>query len=445
MAGNWTSQNKVIPGVYFRFKSTQQTGVAVSDRGVVAICEPLSWGPVSKVNAINVGDDPTALIGYGITAAAARFLREMFKGTNRTNGAKTVLLYRPPASSSASATVTVGNLTATAKYPGARGNDITIVVTAEPDAETFTVDTIVDGDVVDEQVGIATVAGLIANAWVTWGGTGALTATTGSALTGGANGTVSNTAYASFLTAIEPYHFDVLAYDGTDSTVIAAFESFIVEQNETDGIYCQLVLANAPSGPDSRYTINVASTATMDDGTTLTAAQVVWWAAGAIAGATYNESLTNATFPGAVTTDKLTTPQFVAALNTGKFVLAEENGRVYVVQDINSLVTFTPDIGEVYRYNKTVRLCNTVANDLSAEFSTNYLGIVPNNEQGRSMFKAAIVGYLLDIQGNQGIQGFSAEDVTVEQGDNINAVVITIALHPVGTAEKIYITISMEV
>lgn len=441
--GTWTSQNKVRPGVYIRFTSTQGLGLTVGERGIVAICEPMSWGPVGVVQTVESGADTTPYCGYPITDPNALFLQQIFLGTNRTDGASKVLLYRPTATSSASATVTSGVLTATALYPGARGNDITIVITEEVDGDTFTVSTVVDGNVVDEQTGIVNVSDLTANSWVTWSGTGAVTATAGSALTGGADGTVENSAYSTFLTAIEPYKFDVLIYDGSDPTTQTAMVSFIQSQNDDNGVYCQLVGANFTS-PDSRYVVNVMSPVTLNDGTELTMQQVCWWAGGALAGAMYNESLTGATYPNAVSTTLMTNSQYIAALNGGQFVLAADNGRVYVEQDINSLTTYTTDITEVYRYNRTMRLANTIANDLYQQFSTNYLGIVNNNAQGRSIFQAAIVGYLLDIQNNQGIQNFEASDVTVEAGEAINAIVVTINIQPVGSVEKIYITISMD-
>ena len=78
-----------------------------------------------------------------------------------------------------------GALTATARYPGTRGNSITIVVTALPDEEdSFQVDTIVDAEVVDRQTA-ATVEQLTPNDWVSWSGTGALAASAGTPLTGG--------------------------------------------------------------------------------------------------------------------------------------------------------------------------------------------------------------------------------------------------------------------
>ena len=47
--GTWASQNKVRPGVYIRFASDRGLGLTVSDRGVVAIAEAMSWGPVETV------------------------------------------------------------------------------------------------------------------------------------------------------------------------------------------------------------------------------------------------------------------------------------------------------------------------------------------------------------------------------------------------------------
>lgn len=440
--GTWTSQNKVRPGVYIRFTSTQGLGLTVGERGTVAICEPMSWGPVGTVQTVEAGVNTTPYCGYDITSPNALFLQQIFLGTNRTDGASKVLLYRPTATSSAQATATTGVLTATALYPGVRGNDITIVITEEVDAETFTVSTVVDGNVVDEQANITNVADLVNNSWVTWNGTGAVAATVGAPLTGGNDGTVESAAYSTFLTAIEPYKFDVLIYDGTDPTVQTAMISFIRRMNDDNGQYCQLVGANF-TNPDSRYVINVMSPATLNDGTKLTMQQVCWWVGGAEAGGAYNESLTYATYPNAVSTTAMTNSQYIAALNAGQLVLAADNGRVYIEQDIDSLVTYTTDITEVYRYNRTMRLANTIANDLYQQFSDNYTGIVNNNEQGRSMFQAAIVGYLLDIQNNQGIQDFEASDVEVLPGEAINAIVVNLSIQPVGSVEKIYIAISM--
>lgn len=441
--GTWQSQNKIRPGVYIRFKSTSGLGLNVGERGTVTICEPMSWGPVAQVMEIEAGADMTPYTGYDITAPQNRFLNEIFKGTNRTPAPNKVLLYRPSANSSAQATMTEGALTATAKYPGARGNDISVVITAltEPDG-SFQVSTVVDGEIVDQQTA-ATAEALAANDWVTFSGTGALTATTGEPLTGGKDGTVQSAAYSTYLTAIEPYKFDIMIYDGTDSTVQDAMIAFIKRIADDSGVYAQLV-ASGLTNPDSRFVVNVDSGVTLSDGTALTAAQVTWWAGGALAGARYNESLTYATYPNAVNVSPLLTNSgYEEALQAGEFVLFADDGVVKVEQDINSLVTYTTDIGEPFHKNRVMRLCNTIANDIYKQFSDSFIGVVNNNEVGRSQFKAAIVGYLLDIQANNGIQNFDAEDVEVLPGEAIDAIVVNIAIQAVDSVEKIYMTIEV--
>lgn len=441
--GNWQNQSKIRPGVYIRFTSDRGLGLTVSDRGTVAIAEALSWGPVETVQTIEAGADMTPYTGYDITNPKNKFLNEMFKGTNRTAAPNKVLLYRLGATGQEQATVTVAPLTATAKYPGARGNDISIVITElTTPADTFTVNTVVDGVIEDTQTA-ETVEDLVANDWVTFSGTGALAATTNSPLTGGADGTPASSDYTDFLTAIEPYKFDALAYDGSDSAVEDAMQAFIKRIADEEGAYSQLVGADL-TNPDSRFVVNVNSGVVLEDGTTLTPQQVVWWAAGALAGAKYNESLTYATYPGAVdVTPKLTNSGYEQALQNGEFVLFADDGVVKVEQDINSLVTYTTDITEPYHKNRVMRLLNTIANDIYQQFSDGYIGVVNNNEDGRMQFKSAIVGYLLDIQANNGIQNFTAEDVTVEPGEAIDAIVVNLAIQPVDSVEKIYVVISV--
>ena len=445
MGGTWNGvQNKVLPGVYIDFTSDRGLGLTVSSRGTVAIAEAMSWGPVGTVQEIESGADMTAYTGYPITAAQNRFLNEMLKGTNRTAAPNKILLYRLNGTGGEEATVTTGTLTATAKYPGVRGNNITIVITelTEPE-DNFTVDTVVDGRIVDSQMA-ATANTLTANDWVTFSGTGALTSTVGAPLTGGVDPVAAATNYTDFLTAIEPYKFDVLIYDGTDSTVRDAMVAFIKRIAEENGVYAQLV-ASGLTNPDSRFVVNVASGVTLSDGTALTPQQVTWWAGGALAGAQYNESLTYATYPDAVdVSTKLTNSQMEQAITGGQFILFADNNVVKVVQDINSLVTYTTDITEPYHKNRVMRLLNTIANDLQTQFSDNYIGVVNNNDDGRMMFKKAIVGYLLDLQQNGGIQNFDSEnDVEVLAGEDIDAIVVNIGLYVVDSVEKIYVRITV--
>lgn len=442
--GVWTNQNKIRPGVYIRYKSKKSTGLTVGERGTVTIPKALSWGPEGQLMTIEAGADMTAYTGYDLTHEKNRFLLELFKGTNRTAAPTKVLLYRLAATGSAAAKAAIAPLTVTAQYPGVRGNELTIVISELTNPEnSFSVSTVVDGSVADQQTA-ATVEELTDNAWVHFSGTGALAATAGTPLTGGADGTVDAAAYSKYLAAIEPYKFDVLIYDGDNSIVKTAMQTFIKRVCENTGMYAQLVEANA-TNPDSRYVINVCSGAVMDDGMVFTPEQVTWWVGGAQAGAKYNENLTNAAYPGAVDiTPALTQSQYEAALTEGKFVLNAENRTVRVEKDINSLVSYTPDIGDEYVSNRVMRLCNTIANDLKTQFSANFIGVTDNEEDGRGQFKSATVKYLQDIQSNKGIQNFDPENgVSVLPGDAIDAITVDLDIKVVESVNRIYMTVNV--
>lgn len=620
--GTWARQNKVRPGVYIRFRTTGGMALQIGERGVAAICEPMSWGKVGEIMKVAERADTTPFCGYAIDTPQARFLNEIFKGSNRTTGPYQVLLYRPAAVGAAAASTTVeaqvaaltgtavypgdypisvtcqksgsgweinttvngrqveskvvndlaafssdwitlsgdmelapfsqeltggedgsakaaaiaidsmtitsklggeiGNklavaitgteapyqvavqfngeevqtgsvsapedftsdwvelsgtlqamastaleggtngtavpatatllretagLIATALYPGERGNGIVITVTEDPDDPSmYTVYTIVDGEIDDQQT-VSAISELTPNDWVTFSGSGPLVPNTGVALSGGEDGTVSEAAHAQFLKALEPYYFDTVIYDGTNSVTQLAYQKFVERMANENGSYGQLVTANMQK-PDTRFTINVMSGVTLNDGTEdgvqLTPQQTCWWVGGAEAGAQYNESLTYAQYPDAVdVSPKMAHSDYVAALQAGQLVLFEDNGRVKVEQDINSLVTYTAEIGKVYHKNRVMRLCNTIANDLYKQFSQNYIGVVNNNGQGRMMFKSAIVSYMLGLQAKEAIQNFTAADVTVERGDDIDSVVVNLIVQAVDSIEKIYMTIEV--
>lgn len=84
-------------------------------------------------------------------------------------------------------------------------------------------------------------------------------------------------------------------------------------------------------------------------------------------------------------------------------------------------------------------------NDVYEHFSNYFIGKVDNNDSGRNLLKAWIVEYLNGMQANNGIQNFTAEDVTVSAGDSVDSVVIDVELQPVDSVEKIYMTVTVSV
>lgn len=443
--GTWTAQNKVRPGIYINFESRGTPVSALGTRGTVAIPKALFWGPVGQVVTVEAGADTTPAIGYALTDPQALFLREMFKGTNVTSGPVNVLLYRLPAQGAVPATAEISaGVTATAVFHGIRGNDIAVTVAADvDDPSLFNVTTLVGGRQVAVQQA-RTVAELKANGWVAFSGPGPLAATAGVSLVGGADGTVDASAYAAALEALESYSFDILAYDGTDSTVQAAYISFVKRLSEQRGRYTQLV-ASGVKNADSRFVINTEDGVILEDGTQLAAAEVMWWLAGAEAGAQYYASLTYANYPGAVdTAAKQTDSQIQAGILAGNIVLSEEDGSVHLETDINTLTSYTPDIGKVFHKNLTMRVCNTLANDIYREFHKNWIGKVKNNPDGRSAFKSVILDMLLAMYKKEALSARPlSDDVSVERGDESDSIVIVVAIAIGDSVEKIYMTITV--
>ena len=136
-----------------------------------------------------------------------------------------------------------------------------------------------------------TVGGLAANDWVAWSGTGALAATVGKALSGGADGSPASADYTDFLAAIEPYKFDVLIYDGADTTVQDAMVAFVKRLAAAEGAYTQLVAAGH-TNPAERFLVNIMSGILLSYGTAIPPQQETMLPEGAHARSTYNTSLT---------------------------------------------------------------------------------------------------------------------------------------------------------
>lgn len=438
----------MLPGVYINVKSQGAVTSNIGSRGIVAIAEPLSWGPTGVVQTITPGEDLTPYIGYNIASPQALFLREMMKGSDVTAGPSKILLYRPTGTSGAAATATIGSLTVTALYPGVRGNDITVIIQEQVDNDgTYDVSTVIDGTIADRQ-SITDLSQLLPNDWVKFTGSGTtITEDAGKALSGGTDPTVSATDYANFLTAIEPYQFDIIIYDGTDSSTIQAFAQFAERISNNVGQKCQAVMAGSTAaGSNSEFVIAVNNGVVLSDGTELTAGQATWWVGGAEAGALYNQSLTYAQYPNAAEAKpKLTDAQAEAALKSGQLCFIDNFGAVKVCQDINSLTTFTADKGQEFSKNRVMRVLMQFCNDVYEHFSNYFIGKVDNNEVGRNLLKGWIVGYLNEMMANNGIRDFTAEDVTVEAGNSVDSVLINVAIRPVDSIEKIYMSVTVSV
>lgn len=247
------------------------------------------------------------------------------------------------------------------------------------------------------------------------------------------------------LAALRTEKFDTLVYpyDTEHATEKTAIATWIKAMRDDEGVWCTAVLANHIA--DSEAIINVVQGLKTSTDETLTAAEVTAWAGGATAGASITTSNTGKTVMGAIdVVPRMTRSEMETAVTAGKFIFKVDSAQnVTVVYDINSLTTTTVTKGAMLKKNRVIRTIDGIRNDITSIFEASYIGKVNNSADGRLLLKAALIDYLTTLQNLGAIQEFETDDVTVEKGTAIDAVLVSANIKPVDSVEKIYITVNL--
>ncbi len=429
--GNFTVQNKKLPGAYINFVSAAAASTALSDRGIVTMPLELDWGKEGEIFEVTNEDfqkNSLRIFGYPQNHSKMKGLRDLFLG------AQTLFAYRLNGGGDKA-----DNTYATALYGGTRGNDLKIVIQENvDDGSKFDVKTYMGNTEVDSQT-VATAADLTANNYVTWKSEASLAVTASTPLTGGTNKTVDGTAHQAYLDKIQPYSYNTMGVVVTDDTTKKLYAAFNKRMRDEMGIKFQLVLHKHAG--DYMGIINVKNDVT---GGEESAASLVYWVTGAEAGCPVNKSCQNKLYDGEfdINTD-FTQTQLGQALDSGEFVLHQVNSDIRVLDDINSLITTSDSMGDIFKDNQTVRVIDQVANDIAVLFTTKYLGTVPNDVAGRLSLWSDIVKYHQQLQDIRAIENFSDSAVTVEQGDNKKSIVVKSSIEVVNTMSKLYMTVTV--
>lgn len=437
MGGNWNLQNKVRPGVYINFKSTQDTEL-IGSKGIVTMPLVLNWGAEKTVLEITP-DNVFDVLGYNLSDTSTLLaVKEAFKRAIK------VLVYRVN-DGGVKAAITVGNLTATAKNTGTRGNVIKIVVRTNADnAAKKDVLTYVDNVLVDEQLALTdAVASIANNDFVVFSGTGVLTNSAGATLTGGTNGTAVTADYSDYLSAIESNVFDTMAIPTTDSAVHAIVKSFVVDMRDNKGIKIQAVIPDYAG--DHEGIISNKNGVVLTDGTTVDKANATGWIAGATASAEANEALTYLVYDGSNGVDVVYVNDDIESYLTAGYLVftPAKLGGAKVEQDINTLITLAPDKNKTFKKNRVIRVLDEINNGITAIFETFYIGKVSNNSVGRDLLKTEIVDFIQNLENISAVEDFNSSDVEVLAGTDSDSVVVNIAIKPVDSIEKIYMTVEV--
>ena len=180
--GNFTTQNKELPGTYINFVSAASASAALSGRGIATMPLELDWGKEGEVFEVTNEEfqkNSMKIFGYAFDNPKMKGIRDLFLG------AKTLYAYRLNGGG-----VKASNTYAAALYGGTRGNDLKIVIQANADDEAkFDVETYLGTTKVDAQT-VAAASELTANDYVTFKADAELAVTASMPLAGGTDGTV---------------------------------------------------------------------------------------------------------------------------------------------------------------------------------------------------------------------------------------------------------------
>lgn len=430
--GTFLVQNKELPGAYINFVSKAAASAMLSERGIATMPLELDWGvdgEVFEVTNRDFHEKSMEIFGYDYGHEKMKGLRDLFLS------AQTLYGYRLNGNGKKA-----GNDLAEALYCGVRGNDLKIAVQVNPDNESlFDVKTILGTDVMDEQT-VSSGSELAANKYVSFKAGITLKEAAAVPLTGGENGETDGEAYQAYLDKIESYSFNAMGVVVTDDTTKALFTAFAKRMRDEMGVKFQLVVYDYAKA-DHMGVISV-NNKPLDEG--WSEAGLVYWVTGASAGCEVNRSNQNKKYDGNFIVDTpYTQNQLKDTIKEGKFTFHKVGSDIRVLEDINTMVTTSETMGDVFKDNQTIRVIDQIGNDIAVLFNTKYLGIVPNDAAGRVSLWSDIVKHHEQLQNIRAIENFSDGDVKVEQGSTKKTVVVTDFVTVVNAMGKLYMTVTV--
>lgn len=428
--GNFTVQNKVMPGTYINFVSKSNGVNVFGERGVAAMAMAMNWSRSGIIEVTNEDfiERSLELFGYEYSAPELTDIREVFRN------AKKLYLYNLNHANYSYAS----NTYCTAKNYGIRGNDLRISISTNVD-NTSKKDVYIylDSTPVFNQT-VSSIKELDSNNYVSWNTSATLQNIALTNLTGGKNGTFNIAAVSSFFNNLDSYSFNALAVMVDDSDIFELVCAYTKRMRDEVGKKFQCITYDY--NEDYEGVIAVLNSLNYED-----SYHIMAWVLGAVAGCPVNKSLTNTQYTGEYEIDceysQLTLETAISKY--GSFAFHNVNGETRVLLDINSLTTSTSEKGEDFKDNQTIRLCDQIAGDLAEIFNNYYLGKVPNDSAGRNSLWCDIVKHHQKLKDIRAIDDFDETAITVTKGENNKSVVINDCITPANAMTKLYMTVTI--
>lgn len=443
--GDFSAYNKVRPGAYVNVVSEKPMGVQDS-RGTVLLMNGgnYGWGK-NGIVYIDGDTDLVKTLGVSIFDEKAQTIHEALKNANLVK----LINFNMGANATAQDKSIPYNISA--RYAGTRGNDITIDIAQDiTDDSKAVIKTIFGTEVVDTQtIDVNHPESIKDNDFVTFkaiaDGKFDLDGEHTIKLAGGTSQDVTNRVDVlsdALSRALQSEQYDVATTAGmpVDSKLHVLLAQMVIDLRQKQGYKVTAVVPYSTTKYDDEAVSVIENGVIQGDGTVVSPSVICAWFAGMSASVALNESLTYVPYPSALTASpSLTQDDIIKALKAGHIVFTNRrNGAVVIEQDINSLTTFTSKKSVQFHKNRELRVLDTIANHIETLFEDSFVGSVTNNKDGQSLLKASVVSYFKGLAQDNVIGDFDSSDVVIEKGEADDSVVMSYAITPVDSMEKLY-------
>ena len=424
--GTWSETDKPsVPGFYNRFQWAAENRLNQGTNGIVVMPVKADWGPVKEVTSVTGIPELISKFGSNMDLTAYRLGRLVLLGKP-----KELLLYRLTDGNEKSASLTLKDTTASTPvdvikletlYPTDRKFNISI----KPDIVDNTV-TVITLYEVTEQLYAFKVQGSIAdivnkinsnynNAWLKAtklaDGNGTLANIVNQQLTGGNNGVtaITNQHYIDAMTIFEGYKKDAFTLDGVGDTSLQMAVQAWIDKNKLSNSDVMAYMGAASGSQiddinsqsktfNDEAVVNVGVSG-IYEGVKYSPAETACYIAGLATGKGIKESTCNEETIFEDVEPKLSTDEIKACLAAGTLIFVNEDQSVIVVDDVNTLKTYSSEQSEALGYIRAVKFLYAVDEDTSIKRS-DFIGKVDNDNAGQKVVISALKKYFETLEDN---------------------------------------------
>ncbi|RMD04907.1 phage tail sheath protein [Clostridium autoethanogenum] len=424
--GTWSETDKPsVPGFYNRFMWAAENRLNQGTTGVVAMPVKADWGPVKQVTSVTGIPELISKFGSNMDLTAYKLGRLVLLGEP-----KELLLYRLADGNEKVASLTLKDTTATTPV------DVIKLETLYPTDRKFNVS--IKPDIVNSSVVVITlyegteqlyqfkVQGSIAdivdkinsnsnNVWLKASkiadGNGNLANIVNQPLAGGNNGVsaITNQHYIDAMTTFEGYKKDAFTLDGVGDTSLQMSVQSWIDKNKLNGSDVLAYLGAASNSQiddinsqsktfNDEAVINVGVSG-IYEGIKYSPAETACYFAGLATGKNIKESTCNEKTIFEDVEPKLSKDEINACLAAGTLILVNEDQSVLVVDDVNTLKTYSSEQSEALGYIRAVKFLYAVDEDTSIKRS-DFIGKVDNDNAGQKVVISAFKKYFETLEDN---------------------------------------------